>query len=342
LPHLLLDELWPLAQQALSRSQNLGLAISAARHRLETNWGLDTLEVPLSTIYSQVSFHRFFWQLLCDLPRFRDSYNGALQDFRAVNHVRSRSHPVPDLAAEADWLEAPFWIWSREQPRRQRLFVRRNARGLDLTDRHGITIRCGVQGEESLTLEQFAALEKRGIKLRPRALLTTMYARLVLSDLFIHGIGGAKYDELTDAIIQHFFGLTPPHYLTATATLTLPVAYPKVSGAELLAQQQAVRTVEFHAETLLREHPLAQRKQALLAALPPRGARRAWHAEMATVQDALQAATTTVHQEALAQLTHTQERYRYSRLLHSREFSFCLFPTELIRSLLLDLCRIKS
>ena len=53
------------------------------------------------------------------------------------------------------------------------------------------------------------------------ALVTTLFARLVLSDLFIHGIGGAKYDQLTDELIRSFFGLAPPDYLVISATLHL-------------------------------------------------------------------------------------------------------------------------
>ena len=45
-----------------------------------------------------------------------------------------------------------------------------------------------------------------GIRLRTRALTTTMFARFLLGDLFVHGIGGAKYDELGDEIARGFFG----------------------------------------------------------------------------------------------------------------------------------------
>ena len=49
-----------------------------------------------------------------------------------------------------------------------------------------------------------------------------MYARLFLADLFIHGIGGAKYDELTDELMRRFFKIEPPEFLTLTGTLLLP------------------------------------------------------------------------------------------------------------------------
>ena len=51
--------------------------------------------------------------------------------------------------------------------------------------------------------------------LRPRALTLTLFARLCLGDFFIHGIGGGKYDEVTDAIIRDYFGVEPPAYPSA-------------------------------------------------------------------------------------------------------------------------------
>ena len=64
-----------------------------------------------------------------------------------------------------------------------------------------------------------------GVLLRPRALITTMFARLVISDLFMHGIwDGGKYDQMTDAIIREILRYTAPPMVVATATLRLPLA----------------------------------------------------------------------------------------------------------------------
>ena len=52
-----------------------------------------------------------------------------------------------------------------------------------------------------------------------------MYARLFLCDLFIHGIGGGKYDEVTDNIIRRYYGVEPPAYLVLSATLHLPLPH---------------------------------------------------------------------------------------------------------------------
>ena len=58
-------------------------------------------------------------------------------------------------------------------------------------------------------------------KVRTRALTTTLFARLFLGDLFIHGIGGAKYDELGDEVARGFLGAPPPPFLTLSLTLWL-------------------------------------------------------------------------------------------------------------------------
>ena len=59
------------------------------------------------------------------------------------------------------------------------------------------------------------------MRLRTRALTTTLFSRFLLGDLFIHGIGGAKYDELGDEIARRFFGIEPPGFLTVSMTLWL-------------------------------------------------------------------------------------------------------------------------
>ena len=46
---------------------------------------------------------------------------------------------------------------------------------------------------------------------------------MCLGDFFIHGIGGGKYDEATDAIIRDYFVIEPPAYQVLSATLHLPL-----------------------------------------------------------------------------------------------------------------------
>jgi len=72
-------------------------------------------------------------------------------------------------------------------------------------------------------------LKEKKLKIRPKALLLTLFNRLFISDLFIHGLGGAKYDMVTDEIIIEFFKVEPPHFLVPPALyisiLNLPLQH---------------------------------------------------------------------------------------------------------------------
>mgnify|MGYP003676833614 CR=1 FL=1 len=84
-----------------------------------------------------------------------------------------------------------------------------------------------------------------------------MYLRLMVSDLFLHGIGGGKYDQLTDAIVREFFGIEPTPMAVATATLHLPLSnrFPPETGHELadidsrrIAERDRLWQLKYHAE----------------------------------------------------------------------------------------------
>lgn len=347
----ILASLWPLAQAAQLRhgaAARLGLLLAEARHRYEQQCGLRTLEVPLSAVCQTTSFRHFVWQLLRDLPRLVQVYNAALAEYRQVNRLRSRSHPVPDLARQDDWLEAPLWIWTSELPRRQRLFVRERAGKLQLSNLAGVEAEIeAAENFSAAATNQLAALEQQGIKLRPRALVTTMFSRLLLSDFFIHGIGGAKYDELTDAIIRRYFDCEPPVYLTATATFRLPIDRPDVTAADLAALDQRTRELRFHPERFLAGAPtecsaelarLAEQKSALLAAHELRGAPRETFLRLDALNRRMHDLLLPLQAAALARRAEMEEEWRQARLLGSREFSFVLFPQATLPSRLLDLC----
>jgi hypothetical protein len=276
--------------------------LSRARNVIESQAGVPILDVPLSTVCDALPFRWFAVGLLEEGERFREVHNAVLAEYRRAHRIRSRSHPVPELARDGEWYETPFWLWSSDSPRRRRLFARRLPETLELTDRAGwrLSLARTGDGDASRAVEQLADARLQGVKLRPRALLTTLFARLLLSDQFIHGIGGAKYDQLTDAIFERFLGLNPPEFITATATLRLPLHLPPNSlshspshspsqapshppsqspldgpslpvfsedGATAVRRLvERLRALRFHPESLLSENELAIDEVARLAA----------------------------------------------------------------------------
>jgi hypothetical protein len=342
----LVQDLWPMAIERLAETGHLGLSLSQARHRLEEQWNLNTLELPLSRVCQTESFRVFAIHLLSECKRLRTDYNESLVEYRKVNRIRSRSHPVPELITEDDLVETPFWIWTTETPIRRRLFARVEGGDLYLTDRDRLVekIEGGLSDVTKMAQWLGELEETRGIKIRPRALITTMFARLVLSDIFVHGIGGAKYDQLTDEIMTRFFDIEPPRFLTMTATLNLPLSLPPVTEGDLRDAIQELRTADYHPEKLIENGQVVGEIGSLLESKKywinqslPRGERGQRHRKIKGVNAALRRAVS--EQRAILERTRDQlqETLRRNTNLSSREFSFCLFPRESFEGLLLAL-----
>ena len=347
-PEPLLDEFWPWVVEQSHNTSNLGECLARARHCQEGAWGLSTLELPQSRVCNLAGFHQFICHLLAQLPRLWDIYNAAITEYRRANHVRSRVHPVPNLTASEDWLEAPLWLWSDSDPHRRRVFVRQRGDQLVLSDRAGIEILLNLtpEGEAHTAVAQLSELQRQGIKLRTRALITTMFARIVLGDLFLHGIGGAKYDEVTDLMIERFFGIEPPKYMTLTATLRLPVVRGDDAPASVAAVSDQVRQLRFHPERFI-ETSIADGEAAKLIDTKRRWVETTQTSENAktrchSIRDANERLSRFLLNESrqlLAERDSIVGRMRAQAILSSREYAFCLYPEESLRRLMQQIAK---
>jgi hypothetical protein len=357
----LLVDFWPLATAAADAEPNLGLALAQARHVWEARWGLNSLEIPLSRLAATEPFRWFAAHLMADAPRLRDVYNQALAEFRRAHRVRSRSHPVPELEIDHGGCEVPLWMWSAADPRRRRVFVRRkNAAEIEFFDRHRaeFVLRLPADGSAETAAPQLGELEAAGLRLRPRALVTTMYARLFLGDLFVHGIGGAKYDELSNMILARFFGLTPPEYMVVSATVLLPVPRGEPAARELREVEQRLRELQFQPERFLghRDEPrdaegrvggslalpnteiaqLIAEKKRWIATEPPRRQRRARHEALTRANELLRPYVASLREKLLGRREELHAAARREAILDGREYAFCLFPEKTLHELLLE------
>lgn len=341
----LIRQWWPDLIAAGQVHDMLAPAMSQTRHRLELEWHPGSLEIPQSLVCQTTSFRQFAKLLLSDADRFRAAHNEALADYRQAHRLRNHAQPVPDLAGEDDWIEAPFWLWSRENPTRRALFVKPTTAQLLLTDRAGWSET--LPDDNLSAMEKLTEWERSGVKIRTRALVTTMFARLMLADVFVHGVGGAKYDQVTDAICERFFGWTLPPYLTLSGTLRLPVAHEAVSPDRGRQLQQALRDLRYHPESALvlatlsesdrqQVSQLLQQKQSWLQTTKTAANAAERHRHIVSSNEALATWTAPQRNQLEAELNSWLHRLRANQVLESREYPFCLFPREQLRGFLLD------
>jgi hypothetical protein len=177
--------------------------------------------------------------------------------------------------------------------------------------------------------------------------VTTMFLRLAVADLFLHGIGGAKYDEATDEICQRFFGAAPPAFATFSGTLRLPIDHPPGTADDVRRLRTLLRELRFHPERMIDMHalPSADQKRAAAAAeskvawlsLPKSPIAAALrHRGIGAANEALQEFLAADRARLQWELADAAAEARANRVLDSREYAFCLFPLPLLEHFLLD------
>ncbi len=176
-------------------------------------------------------------------------------------------------------------------------------------------------------------------ELRPRALTLTLFARLFFADLWIHGIGGGKYDEVTDAIIRGFFRCEPPAYQVLTLTAHLPFAVEGDPAGELRRGKQFARCVKWNPQKFQDvdvESPaikLRVRVAELIAQKPTtRQGRRERYYQLRELKGLLSATAWVLpFEEAMAAALVRQQT---AAILRRRDYAWVLFPEATLRPLI--------
>ena len=347
---------WPLVVERVRESHRLGLGLAQARHVVEERFGLETLELPVSELVRLPTVMVFMGWLLSQPRKLHDAYNAALESHRRERRIRGRGRPVPDLAvrndAAGEWLEVPWWLWSRDDPRRRRVFANTTTPGmLALSDMETLRVELPIAADTSPAkwVDALSRMEEHAIRLRPRALITTLVSRLLVADVFVHGIGGAAYDPITDEVVRRLLGSDPPRHAVVSGTLRLPLgeAFPGFESddpvAERAAVRRALRDIEFHPERLLvpetpypvevGESATAKRRWIETVPTPTLARRRCREIRAANERMARHFAARTRLLESTAVRLATAIKAR--EVLQSRDHPWCFFPENMLKSFLL-------
>lgn len=348
-PGAIAPEFWRRVVAASRETPLIGAAISFARRQWEERFGLASFEVPLSRLCRGEAFAWVVAHLAAQAPRLCHDYNAALADYRRRHKLRGRSHPVPALARAGEWVESPFWIWTAERPARRPLWVCRHGAETLLADRPDaggptlIRLALAAEGEGRAAADQLADILGDGrLAIRPRALTTTLTLRLLFGDVFVHGVGGAKYDRLTDDIVRRFFGCEPPLYAAASGTLRLDGPRPGVTDADVTRIDEQTRELTFHPEAHLDPTVLCDeqrreaecwiaQKRAAISQDPPRRRRKRRHEQIVKANRALQRLVDAGRRSLVAERERLTSLAAAQRILASREYSYILFREERLR-----------
>lgn len=300
----------------------------AGRAEIDASLGADLRDVRVTEAFGGP----FVADLLLNADRFAAAYNESLGAYRREQRVRGVHRPVPDLGRGADRVETALWIYQPLQARR-RLWVERRAGRVRF---YAAQAHVAALGADDLARDPDAALaELRPWVIRPRALILTLWARLLACDLFVHGIGGAKYDRITDGIFRRYYRREPPAYTCVSATLRLPLPRQPSTLGDMATARRRVRDWRYNPPRYIPDPPdslLAQRSRLiresdrLREARGPRIARREAFLGIRGVNAQLIETHPHVGRELADRLARIRRELESNLVADSREFFYALQP----------------
>ncbi len=145
-------------------------------------------EVPLMRLIAHTPLRDLLAALVSDGLRLAEVYNATLNSYRKEHRIENSANPFPNVKSGPEGQELPLWVID-ERGR------------LPLYLSHDASFVC-----------------KDTARLCPRGSITTFLLRAYCSDIFIHGVGGARYDTFVDAFAEKYTGLPLPRFVVASET----------------------------------------------------------------------------------------------------------------------------
>lgn len=312
-------------------AETLDAALVNAIHEIDWKLGLRHHAMIVSPIFQSEPYLALVHHVLSRSCEFAADYNAALAAYRQEQGITNPGRPMPDLRQDADGCEVPFWLDDLSARSRSRANVKRAGGVMVLHHGDGDDfVLDPAKPAADATAQLLAWLRRHNLRLSPRALMLTTFLRLLVADNFVHGIGGGRYDQVTDRLIAGHFRLPPPKFAVSTATLFFPTAGQQERVCLPCLQQEGHR---------LKHNALGERKREMVAAIAA-APRRSLERSRA-FSEMRQALTTAARepllkwQQRLADAKATAERQAQ---VFDRELFYPIQPADRLQKLI-DICR---
>jgi hypothetical protein len=315
-----------LKRLSLEDEPKLAPAITNSLHALDWELGLRHHALLFSPTTWSEPYLVFVHHILARAGDFAADYNAALASYRRANKVKTSGRPMPDLSASDDECEVPFWLDVLSSGERFRASVVRMGDRWALRSprsRDDIFLFDPAADGSDAAGKLLLWLRRNDLRLSPRALTLTMLLRLLVADQFVHGIGGGRYDQVTDELISRHFNLEPPRFAVTTATLYFPGAAGQTRTCMACILQQGHR---------LKHRLLGDEKHRLveaIAAAPRRSIERS--SLFSEMQGKLKAAAASRPPELLRWERLREEaeaREQEERVIFDRELFYAMQPAD--------------
>ena len=143
-------------------------------------------EVPLSLLIEARSIREFLDAIIRDGERFARLYNATLENYRGEHKIKNPANPFPNMEMSDEEIELPLWE-------------------IVGSARKAVRVHPG-------------RIPNSANSVAPRGSIVTLLLRGVCCELFVHGLGGGKYDHFVNAFAEAYWGAPLPSFVVASAT----------------------------------------------------------------------------------------------------------------------------
>jgi hypothetical protein len=238
------------------------------------------------------------------------------------------------ICTEDKITELPFWLIDHNG-KRDSLFLREiSTNAIQIETQQQIIGRIDSSQQENRIEQLNNILKQSGFCIRPKAVTLTLFVRLFLADFFIHGIGGARYEAVTDYLLENFFNCPLLTFGTVTMTMKLDLEKWHNNPAEIL------REINNSPEDFISEHvfdnykvrKLIKTKKEMITAAADKDKsklqrRSAWE-KITDINKELISYVDVEYKEIISKLTKCESS---KEVLEYREFFFGLFEEDVLR-----------
>jgi len=269
----------------------------------------------ISTISESAEFLAYACDIIRKIENFHVAYNSSLSEHRHLHRIRNPVNPFPDLKREGNLWELPFWGVDANGARHKLSACGEGAEQRILTDK-------GARDGLPVEREALASL-----RIRPRAVCLTLFLRLFVADLFVHGVGGGNYDRVTDRIIQAHYGASAPAYVVCSRTKFPPSDRTVALERRAAELRQRLRQMEHNPEKFATNgDPLAE--EALRILLSESGPKPSaeQHSRLRDTRRTLLKRIKPKMELVRNELAEVEDVLRREAALHRRDFPYFLYP----------------
>ena len=270
----------------------LQFVLSEIKQDFYKSRGIHIHNLPVSKLVELEAFQIFAKKVCERRSEFNKIFNFHLASYREVHKIKNKAQPLPNLEEN----EYPFWVYDKSVAKR-------------------------------FPMKSYPA----SLPILPRAITLTMFVRLFLSDLFIHGTGGGRYEAVSDKVINDFFQMEASPYSVATATMHLNEnENPENGFMDRRTIEGKLRDFRFSPDRFLEaENPLYLKKRELIAQWSnPNSDRKKLHQETKNLNSIIRQSISSVKEELELRKTKLPIILQTKEALRTRSFPFYYYDMQ--------------